>query len=148
MSFNGEAIIEQITPNLLRITGLSLDPQTSGTVGLHDSAADPDIRLPATLRIPPLSFEGEPVSLAARIMISINPVSGAPGPFTNLPPSIEKTGENTESFLATITNTKTDLPTQTLEIYVEIVVRPRPTRVGPIVGPIITINDLDASVED
>src|SRR5262245_47285251 len=129
MSFNGEATIEQITPNLLRITGLSLDPQASGTIGLHDSATDPDVRLPATLKIPSLSFGGEPVSLAARIVISINPVSGAPGPFTNLPPSIEKTGEEAESFLATITNTKIDLPTQALEIYVEVVIKSKATRV-------------------
>lgn len=146
MSFNGEAIIEQITPNLVRITGLSLDAQASGTLGLADSANDPDVRLPATLKIPPLSFGCAMVALAARIRVSIEPVSGAPGPFTNLPPSIEKTGETTEGFLTTITNTKVDLPTQTLEIYVEIVVKPRAPRVGPIVGPVVTFVGSDLEV--
>jgi hypothetical protein len=151
MSFTGTPIFEQLTPNLIRITELTLDSLASGTIGLHESTGSPDVRLPASFKAPALSFDGDPVSLAARILISIEPISGAPGPLTNLPPSREKTGTTPEDFLVTVTNTNTSLPTQTLEIYVQAVTKARRgVRVGPVIGPTITIveGSLDAEDED
>lgn len=115
MSFIGTPSIELVTPNLVRITGVSLAAQASGTIGLAGTTGTPDIILPPGFQLPS-------TALSAGIRVSINPVSGAPGPFTNLPPSVEKTGANPADFGVLVTNTKVDLPTQTLEIYVESVV--------------------------
>jgi hypothetical protein len=119
MAFLGTPIGELVTPNLFRITGVSLAAQASATIGLAGASETH----PAGIILPPgflpPSFQGQPVDLASGIRVSIAPVSGAPGPFTNLPPSIEKTGATPSDFQILITNTKVDLTTQTLEIYVE-----------------------------
>ncbi len=75
-------------------------------------------------------------------------MSGAPGPLTNLPPSIEKTGTTPADFQILVTNTNTSLTTQSLEIYVEAVTKAaRNVRVGPIVGPVVTIVEGNAEIE-
>lgn len=150
MSFIGTPVIEMINKNLARITGISLASQVSGTIGLPQaSGTPPDITLPSSFKAPTLSFEGDPVSLQARIVVSLEPVSGAPGPLTNLPPSIEKTGTTPEDFRITVTNTNTSLTTQALEIYVQAVTKAGGNvRVGPVIGPIVTIVEGDLEDED
>lgn len=113
--FNGTPILQQISPTELRITGVTLSAETAGTIGFAGSTGTPDIRLPASFAVPSATFEDEAVPLVSLVKVDIDPVS--PGPFTNLPPSIEKTGDNGGDFLITITNTKVDETTQTLEIY-------------------------------
>jgi hypothetical protein len=123
--FNGTAVIEQISTTELRITGLVLpanistgdSPDAVGTIGFSNAGGTrpaPDLALPDTFVPPSVSFNGAPVSLRALVKVDIEPESA--GPFTNLPPSIEKTGEG-EDFRITITNTKVGEATQTLEIY-------------------------------
>lgn len=143
MSFTGTPTFEQLTANLIRITGLSLAVNTPGTIGLPEATGTPpDVLLPPSFKSPPLSFEGDPVSLQARIRVTLEPESS--GPLTNLPPSIEKTGTTPEDFRITITNTNTSLATQTLEIYVQAVTKAeRNIRVGPVVGPVVTIVEGD-----
>jgi hypothetical protein len=116
--FNGTAVFEQISSTELRITGLTLSANTSGTIGfaVADGTPAPDLKLPDVFLVPSASFLGNPVPLRALVKIDIEPESG--GPFTNLPPSIEKTGDTGEAFRIKITNTKVDLTTQTLEIYI------------------------------
>lgn len=113
--FNGTPVIELVTPTLVRITEVFLAPQASGTIGLTGTSGSPDIVLPPGFQLPS-------VSLDAGVRVSVTPVSGAPGPFTNLPPSVEKSGTTPTDFSVLVTNTKVDLPTQTLEIYIESVV--------------------------
>lgn len=113
--FNGTPILQQISPTELRITGITLSAEVEGTIGFAGSTGTPDIRLPASFEVPSATFESEAVPLRALVKVDINPESS--GPFTNLPPSIEKTGEDEAEFLITITNTKVDETTQTLEIY-------------------------------
>jgi hypothetical protein len=113
--FNGTPILQQISPTELRITGVTLSANTAGTIGFASSSGTPDIVLPASFEVPSATFEDEPVPLRSLVKVDVNPES--PGPFTNLPPSIQKTGETGEDFLITITNTKVDATTQTLEIY-------------------------------
>lgn len=153
MSFNGTPIIEQINAHLVRITGITLPPNNAvGTIGLADATgAPPDIVLPADFRVPDLSFNGVPVSLAARVQVHLEPVSSAPSTpaRTNLPPSIEKTGTTPADFRVAITNTNTGLETQTLEIYIGSVPKGGRSRVN-IVGPIVNVGggDINNLVED
>jgi hypothetical protein len=124
MAFQGLAtvVVEQLTPNLIRISGPGLDllPGTSGTIGLSAAAGTvPDVRLPATLLIPVATFAGQPISLQAGHRVQVTPDSA--GPLTNLQPSVAKTGTTPQDFRITITNTNANLTTQDLEIYVEVV---------------------------
>jgi hypothetical protein len=132
MAFIGTPVLDLVTPNLVRITGVSLAANASGTIGLAGAIGSPlpDILLPPDF-LPP-SFQGRPVALADGIRVSIEPVSA--GPFTNLPPSIVKAGTTPEDFTIGITNTKVDETTQTLEIYVESVSSARSPTVN-IIGP-------------
>lgn len=123
--FNGTPIFEQISPSELRITGLTLpannatndSPDSVGTLGFANAGGTrpaPDVLLPDTFIAPSASFNGQPVALRALVKVDINPESA--GPFTNLQPSVQKTGEG-EDFRIAVTNTKSGEATQTLEIY-------------------------------
>lgn len=115
--FNGTPIIEQISATELRITGVSLPPTLSGTIGFSQSVNNPNILLPEEFSAPSVEFQGEDVSLAALVKVSIGPDSA--GPFTNLQPSVSKTiTTSPEDFLIKITNTNVNLTTQDLEIYI------------------------------
>jgi hypothetical protein len=117
MAFNGTPIFEQISPTELRLTGLSLSANTAGIIGFSTASGSPtpDVLLPDTFVAPEASFGGDPIALAALVKVDIEPVTAAG--LTNLPPSIEKTGETSVDFRIKITNTKVDLTTQEMEIY-------------------------------
>lgn len=117
MAFNGTPIFEQISPTELRLTGLTLDAETAGTIGFSvaTSSPTPDVLLPDTFVVPEASFGGNPVSLAALVKVDIEPETA--GGFTNLPPTIEKTGTTGTDFRIKITNTKVGETTQGMEIY-------------------------------
>jgi hypothetical protein len=132
MSFLGTPVIDLVTPNLVRITGVSIPAQESFTIGLAGMNGTPDITLPPGFQLPTLP-------LVAAIRVSITPESA--GPLTNLPPSVQKSGTTPADFGVVITNTKVDLTTQTLEIYIESVVASKPsvnTVNVNINGPLIT----------
>lgn len=124
--FIGTPIFEQISPSELRITGLTLpannatndSPDSVGTLAFADASGTqpaPDVLLPDTFVAPSVvSFNGQPVALRALVKVDINPESA--GPFTNLQPSVQKTGEGS-GFRIAVTNTKSGEATQTLEIY-------------------------------
>lgn len=136
MSFTGTPIIQQITPHFVRITGIALESEDSGTIGLFGATgAAPDITLPEAFLAPPVTFDGTEVPLAARIHVSFVPVSA--GPLTNLPPSVAKTGTTVADFRTTLTNTNTSLASQSLEIYVVAITKGGRRTVN--VGPNITV---------
>lgn len=132
--FLGTPSIEQISDTELRITGIALDPAGTTppppptsicTIGFSVATGpEPDIRLPDTFKVPEAVFGEDPVSLAALVKVDTAPES-ADG-LTNLPPSIRKTGTTGEDFRVTITNTKVDLRTQTLEIYLTLLAQEQP----------------------
>lgn len=111
----GTPVITQISDTELRITGVTLDPDATGVIGFSTANYEPDIRLPDTFRAPNAEFGGAPVALDALVKVDVAPATV--GPFTNLPPSVEKTGQTSEDFAIRITNTKVDEVTQGLEIY-------------------------------
>lgn len=116
--FNGTPIIEQISDDELRITGITLNANTSMTIVFADQPAPPGgLQLPDTFP-PPTPQPG--VSLAA--LVKVNIIPDTVGPFTNLPPTVEKI-EDAGKLSLKITNTKTDLTTQGLEIYISLLGR-------------------------
>lgn len=116
--FNGTPIIEQISDDDLRITGITLDANASMTIVFADQPAPPDgFQLPGTFQPPTIRPD---VSLAA--LVKVNIIPDTVGPFTNLPPTIEKI-EDAGKLSIKITNTKTDETTQGLEIYISILGR-------------------------
>lgn len=126
--FNGTPVIIQISSTELRVTGITLNANTSTTIGFSVAGGAhpaPDLRLPDTFPVPATSFLGSPVPLEALVQVEINP--NTVGPFTNLPPSIEKAGNTGEDFRIKITNTKTDETTQGLEIYLTLLAQTRAT---------------------
>lgn len=114
--FNGKPIIDQISDTEFRITGISLPPEQSMTLGFEEATGDaPDIVLNA--RAPRSLFDGKSTSIASLTKVDINP--NTTGGFTNLQPTVEKIGgEDGESFRVKITNTHREETTQGLEIYV------------------------------
>lgn len=137
MSFIGTATIEKISSDVLRITGLSLPAGTEGVLGLSDASGSPtpDLLLPPSFRPEEFTFDGQTVPLVASVKVSVEPVTT--GPLTNLPPSITKTGATSAGFRIAIKNTKVDLTTQELEIYVAFL---RPARVQPSCSTTIVVN--------
>lgn len=138
MSFNGTAIIEKISADVLRITGLSLFANTEGIIGLADASGPPtpDLLLPASFQPQEFQFDGQTVPLAASVQVTIEPVTD--GPLTNLPPSIRKTGTTTAGFRIAVKNTKVDLETQEMEIYVRFL---RPAKAPSGTGTTIIVNN-------
>lgn len=113
--FNGKPTIDQISDTEFRITGISLPPEQSMTMGFEEATGDaPDIVLNA--RAPGSLFDGKSTSIASLTKVDINP--NTTGGFTNLQPTVEKIGEDGESFRVKITNTHREETTQGLEIYV------------------------------
>ncbi len=136
--FNGNPIIEQVSPSELRITGITLDHDASFTIGF-DQATLVDINLPASFAAPSVTFMEQPVSLQAAVKVDIDP--GSVGPFTNLPPSVEKFGDTAENFRIRITNTNVSLMTQKLEIYLTLLgVRSRVIVNNIVDSPNTTVN--------
>ncbi len=122
MAFIGFPSFDQVSPRVLRISGISLPPDTSGTIGLRDSGPlppdPPDVVLPIGFWTIAAALCGSLVSLRAAVEVRISPESA--GPLTNLQPSVVKTGETAGDFRITIKNTNTSLATQTLEIYIQV----------------------------
>ncbi len=119
MAFIGSPSFDQVSPRLLRISGIGLPPDTSGTIGLRDNdPSPPDVVLPIGFWTIAAALCGSLVSLRAAVEVRISPESA--GPLTNLQPSVVKTGETPGDFRITIKNTNTSLATQTLEIYIQV----------------------------
>jgi hypothetical protein len=101
MPFIGVAVVKQISDNLVRITGLSVDAGAAGTIGLFEAVPAPDVRLPAGFQPRPYDRpDGAPVvSLQDSVQITWNPV----GQQATVPPlEIDKTGTTPVDFLISI----------------------------------------------
>jgi hypothetical protein len=117
MAFTGTATVQQISDNIVRITGLSLAAGANGTVGLFGNAGTPGVRLPDAFNPAPYVAEGVSVPLAASLDVTVAPA--AVGVATAIPYAVVKSGTTASDFLATITNTHGSLASPNLEIYVK-----------------------------
>lgn len=119
MAFTGTATIEQVSDRKIRITGLSLAGDASGTIGFPGEDVAAEVELPAlTSWIPFKNAEGDLVSLAAAIECRVAPTTDVG---VAVPVSIAKSGSDQSDFKLTLHN---DLAgggqaSGTLEIYVE-----------------------------
>lgn len=95
MAFIGTPVVTQITDQVVRITGVSLANDTSGTIGLFGCLASPDIILPETFQVEPYNYLGQDIGFQAAISVEAHPVSqlGHPGPI-----AVGKTGTTLQSF--------------------------------------------------
>ncbi len=98
-------------------TPFQLSAGATGTIGLHEKTAAPDIRLPAAFA--PRPFESPesntPVSLQDSVKVTV--ISTNP-PALAKPIAVVKTGTTPEDFQIAITNAG-NAATGALEIYVE-----------------------------
>lgn len=118
MAFTGVAVIQQVADDLVRITGVSLIGGASGTIGLHEDAGTPNVRLPAAFK--PRDFtgpEGQHVALQDSIQVQV--IYVATGSSLDAI-RVVKTGTTPENFVATLTNEVLveGPPSGNLEIYV------------------------------
>jgi hypothetical protein len=120
MAFTGVITTTQVNDRTVRITGATLAPSDSGTIGLAGSTGAPDITLPAAFEAAAYSYQGNPVGLQDSLDVDINMVST--GPLTNLMPSVQKTGTTNADFLITVVNTNVASATQTMEIVITFLV--------------------------
>lgn len=58
MAFVGTPVVTQVTDAMVRISGISLNEQTSGTIGLFGCLATPDIVLPEAFSPRLYSYQG------------------------------------------------------------------------------------------
>jgi hypothetical protein len=111
MAFTGSAVVQQISDQQVRITGIQLLAAASGTIGLFgDSGAD--VQLPDGFNPEDYSAFGQLVGLSASLVVQYN--FEAPGPGQD-PLGITKGGS---PFRITVVNPNAQLPTAGLEFYV------------------------------
>ncbi len=112
MAFTGTAVVTQITDRKVRITGLSLAGDATGTIGLNgDSGAG--VQLPDSFNPKPTTYNGNPVSLADAIEVTQQPVTDVTTP---VPISVTKGGT---PFRITMHNDTAATAGPEIEIYVE-----------------------------
>jgi hypothetical protein len=121
MTFTGTPVIKEVSDGLVRITGVSLANEATGTIGLHEKTVAPDIRLPAAFQPREYTYgngAGADVTLQDSVQVWFEYI--APGAV--VPPiSVVKTGVDPRDFAITLENlTESESPTDSglLEIYV------------------------------
>jgi hypothetical protein len=116
MAFTGTAVVKQIKDNMVRITGLSLASNASGTIGLagHTGSA-PGVTLPASFNPQPYGYGGATVQLADSVKCDV--VCAVASASTVAPQGVTKTGTTAADFLITIQNTQASI-SGALEFYI------------------------------
>jgi hypothetical protein len=107
MTFAGVAVVKQVADGLVRITGLTLPGDgTTGTIGLHENAGAPDVRLPEGFKPRAYSRPDEALDVGLQDAVEVWFSSAAAGAAPSAI-SVAKTGTNPEDFGATLTNNAT-----------------------------------------
>lgn len=120
MAFTGTAVVKQVSDSVVRITGISLDGDSAGTISLH--AGSGSVKCPDGFFPNPYKNEHQQtVTLQDSVQVYINftTVNSPSDDAVNL--LVVKTGTDASDFLITISNPHTDDPTLDtgeLEIYV------------------------------
>lgn len=110
MAFTGAATFQQVSEQVVRITGLSLAGAAAGTIGPHGSGAN--VELPESFQPKATKFNGVAVPLDAALDYTSKPAGSV---VTSVPIEITKAG----SGVATFTNTTVATASPALEIYVK-----------------------------
>jgi len=117
MPFIGTPVVTQITDALVRITGVSLAADDTGTIGLFGSTATPNVTLPKAFTPKPYTYQGHTLSIADVVDVTVYIGSQTGRPSGSL--SIAKTGTTDETFVITIgTPLFDEAGNADLEIYV------------------------------
>lgn len=116
MAFTGSPVIEQVSDAIVRITGVSLAANTSGTIALAGhTGATPDIVLPVAFKTVHYTYGGVSVSFQAAIDVDVKQTAGIGDA---IPIAVAKTGTTTADFRATLSNAFASISAD-LEIYVK-----------------------------
>lgn len=116
MAWTGTATVKKVNDRLVRITGVSLLKDASGTIGFADETAPADIELPD---LPDWLPRGA-FSLSDLIEVRINVTTDVTDP---VPISVAKSGSSQLDFLLTFhndTDSSTGTDSASLEILIEI----------------------------
>jgi len=116
MSFTGTPVVVQVSKNLFRITGVSLDANASGIIGFSDKAVPADVALVQPNWQPYTMSDGDLVGLQDAVKVSVDVTANVA---TVVPISIVKTGTSHADFAATLHNETQQTDSGSLEIYVE-----------------------------
>lgn len=114
MAFTGSAVFEQVSDQIVRITGLSLAGAAVGTISLKSGSGN--VKLPGAFKPEPYEYDGHNVSFSAALEVSTRPAGSV---VTSVPVEIVKTGTGPDDWTATLTNTTVATATPALEIYVQ-----------------------------
>lgn len=102
MAFIGSAVIQQISDQIVRITGLSLGAGAAGTIGLAGhTGSTPNVVLPASFKTEHYAFLGTNVPFQACIDVDARPAEVLGDA---IPIAVVKTGTTTGDFRATLSN--------------------------------------------
>ncbi len=120
MAFTGNPIVKLVSSTVVRITGVSLIEGAVGTIGLHEHAGNPNIRLPAGFQPRPYDLDDAPgpVTLQDSVMAFVN--RGVANPSTARDTTVDKAGATPQDFLISVTNPDNvgQNTTGPLEIYI------------------------------
>lgn len=114
MAFTGVPVVQKVTDNCYRITGVSLAAAAAGTIGFSDKTVPAEASIVAP-NWQPYELDGL-VSLIDCVKVSVNLASSVATP---VPISVVKTGTTHANFAITMTNDGAT-PSALLEIYVEL----------------------------
>ncbi len=115
MAFTGAPVVQDISNNIVRITGVSLAGDASGTVGFADKTVAPEVSIGLQPDWQPTEFKGA-VSLIDKIKVSMNVVTDVTAA---VPVSVVKAGTTHLDFLITFHNDSAATVSAELEIYIE-----------------------------
>lgn len=115
MAFTGTAVIQYVSDNVARITGLSLAAGAAGDIGLSaNSGADVALSPPGKWNRYK-NAKGEEIELDASIKVDVISADAAGTAAEDI--AVVKTGDGPSDFLVTLTN-KDAAASGALEIYV------------------------------
>jgi hypothetical protein len=115
MAFTGTPVIQKVTDDLWRLTGVTLAGAASGTIGFSNKTVPANVSIVAP-EWKPYVLDG-PVSLQDAVKCVVIPA--ATGITTSVPVSVVKTGTTHLDFVITLTNTTAATLSPSLEIYIE-----------------------------
>lgn len=114
MAFTGVPVVQKVTENCWRITGVSLAGDASGTIGFSDKTAPAEASIVAP-EWDPYKVDGT-VSLQDMVQVMVNVVTDVTTP---VPISVVKSGTTHADFAITLHNDTAATASGNLEIYVQ-----------------------------